>query len=234
MFSVPVKRIVPLAMARSCLSQEANVNWGGDGLMRVRGLSVWVFALVGAGRGGRSRTVAAVLCACVCALGACLALATAPSLAASGGGGTFGPLTASDFSAVTPAVSPGGDLAFGSEGEGAGQLDKPHGVAVDRSTGDVYVADKANDRVDEFEEDGTFVRTWGWGVVDGKSEFEVCTSSCRAGPEEAQGAGAMFRPVGIAIDQATGDVYVIDLENDRCAGVYRERCVCDDVGRESR
>ncbi len=184
--------------------------------MRARGLSglsVGVFALVGAGRGGRSRAVAAVLCACVCALGAWLALGVAPALAAEGGG-ALGPLTASDFSGVSPAVSPGGDSAFGSEGEGAGQLDKPHGVAVDRSTGDVYVADKANDRVDEFEEDGTFVRAWGWGVVDGKSEFEVCTSSCRAGlPEE--GAGALSRPDGIAVDQATRDVYVIDLENDR-------------------
>ena len=173
---------------------QRRVSCAGPRASRVLALRVWLGAL---------------LAVCVCVV-----LPATPA-SASVGGGAFGPLTASDFSGVSPAVSPGGDSAFGSEGEGAGQLDGPHGVAVDRSTGDVYVADKANDRVDEFEEDGTFVRAWGWGVLDGKSEFEVCTSSCRAGPEEEQGAGAMFRPVGIAVDQATGDVYVIDLENDR-------------------
>jgi hypothetical protein len=85
---------------------------------------------------------------------------------------------------------------------------------VDQLTGHVYIADKANNRVDEFEADGSFVRAWGWGVVNGNKELEVCTSSCQAGLPE-QGAGAMFRPDGIAVSQATGDVYVIDLENDR-------------------
>jgi hypothetical protein len=33
--------------------------------------------------------------------------------------------------------------SFGSEGEGAGQLKDPSGVAVNNTTGDVYVADKA-------------------------------------------------------------------------------------------
>ena len=41
------------------------------------------------------------------------------------------------------------------------------GVAVNAETHNVYVADTANNRVDEFKSDGTFVRAWGWGVADG-------------------------------------------------------------------
>ena len=33
----------------------------------------------------------------------------------------------------------------------------------------------------EFSSEGTFLATWGWGVSDGKAEFEVCTSGCRSG-----------------------------------------------------
>src|SRR5580700_7149425 len=120
--------------------------------MRVRGLSVGVFALVGAGRGGRSRAVLAVLCACVCAVCACLAVGVAPASAAG--------------------------LEFGSKGDGAGQLERPKGVAVDQSTGDIYVADKGNDRIDQFEANGTFVRAWGWEVnkKSPKAELQECTT----------------------------------------------------------
>ena len=44
--------------------------------------------------------------------------------------------------------------SFGTEGEGAGQISNPQGVAVDQETGDVYVADTANARVDKFGPNG--------------------------------------------------------------------------------
>ena len=65
-------------------------------------------------------------------------------------------------------------------GGGAGQLDTPNGVATD-SSGDVYVADADNARIDEFSAAGAFIKAYGWGVVDGASQFETCTSTCRAG-----------------------------------------------------
>ena len=62
----------------------------------------------------------------------------------------------------------------GSAGGGPGELYLPEGVAVSGS-GDVYVADTFNDRVDEFSQVGVCVRAFGKGVGGG---VDVCTSSC--------------------------------------------------------
>ncbi len=97
-------------------------------------------------------------------------------------------------------------------GSGAGQLDTPKGVATDLS-GDVYVADEFNQRIDEFSAAGAFIKTYGWGVADGASRFETCTSTCQAGIEGG-GAGQLFIPWDVATD-SSGDVYVADLGNER-------------------
>ncbi len=102
----------------------------------------------------------------------------------------------------------------GLEGGGAGQLDQPVGVAVDRS-GDVYLADEANSRIDEFSAAGAFIKAYSWGVVDGAHQFETCTTICQAGYANALpslspfSAGDLYSPTGVAIDPS-GDVYVAD------------------------
>jgi NHL repeat len=53
--------------------------------------------------------------------------------------------------AAAPAFAARGHVfagSFGSEGEGAGQFKEPQGVAVNQESGDVYVADRGNDRVE--------------------------------------------------------------------------------------
>ena len=97
-------------------------------------------------------------------------------------------------------------------GSGAGQLDVPTGVATDRS-GDVYVTDDNNERIDEFSAAGAFMKAYGWGVSDGASQFETCTTTCQAGIQGG-GAGQLFIPWGVATDRS-GDVYVSDLGNER-------------------
>jgi len=54
----------------------------------------------------------------------------------------------------------------GSSGRGAAQFTRPRGVAVD-SAGHLFVADKGNNRVQEFGPDGQFMRTWGRNGGDG-------------------------------------------------------------------
>ena len=102
---------------------------------------------------------------------------------------------------------------LGSEGSGDGQLTDPQGVAVNNSTGDIYVADTGNHRVVKFDAAGEFVAAWGWGVSDGNATSEVCTSGCRAG-SPGTGAGQFTTPTFVAVDNSNGpsagDVYVAD------------------------
>ncbi len=48
---------------------------------------------------------------------------------------------------------------WGKHGKAPGEFDTPHGIALD-SAGRVYVADRANNRIQIFEPDGTFVAEW--------------------------------------------------------------------------
>ena len=111
---------------------------------------------------------------------------------------------ASQFETCTSTCQPG------IEGGGAGQFYDPAGVATD-SSGDVYVADDEAERIDEFSADGSFIQAYGWGVRDGASQFETCTSTCQDGIAGG-GAGQFDYPVGVAID-SSGDVYVADYNN---------------------
>jgi phosphodiesterase/alkaline phosphatase D-like protein len=101
----------------------------------------------------------------------------------------------------------------GVSGESAGAFDHPDHLSVSESTGDVYVTDEENHRVEVFGADGDFVAAWGWGVRDGTAEYQICTSGCRAGIAGV-GAGQFREPKGIAIDNSdgalSGDVYVAD------------------------
>lgn len=98
---------------------------------------------------------------------------------------------------------------FGGTGSGAEQMSAPGGVAVDPGSGDVYVADTGNNRIDKYSPTGTHLLSWGWGVSDGKSELETCTSFCEGGYAGA-GAGQLNEVVGVAVDPTSGDVYALN------------------------
>jgi sugar lactone lactonase YvrE len=103
-------------------------------------------------------------------------------------------------------------IQWGGPGTDAGQFAGPNGVAAD-SSGNVYVADRNNNRIQKFDGNGSFLKMWGWGVDDGVSELQVCTSSCQAGIS-GDGDGQLHYPAGIAVD-ASGTVYVADDWNAR-------------------
>jgi len=65
-------------------------------------------------------------------------------------------------------------------------------VAVD-SSGNVYISDTGNSRVQKFSPDGNFLKAWG---------------------SDGSGAGQFREPLGIAVDLA-GNVYVADSANQR-------------------
>jgi RHS repeat-associated protein len=79
-------------------------------------------------------------------------------------------------------------LEFATKGTGNGQLSSPFGIATD-STGNVWVSDTGNNRIEKFSSAGAFIATYG--------------------------SGQMSIPRGIAIVQSTGYVFVADTGNAR-------------------
>lgn len=82
--------------------------------------------------------------------------------------------------------------AWGGPGGHAGQFRNPDGVAVDAS-GDVFVSDRDNNRVQKFAANGRFLAAWG---VRGTS------------------AGDFSQPAGLTVD-CRGDLLVADTNNSR-------------------
>ncbi len=130
---------------------------------------------------------------------------------------------------------------WGKTGGGPGQFGFPVSVAVDPG-GTVYVADSENDRVQKFDQTGTYLGEWGTSgsgpgefatpeavAVDGSGGVYVAdkgnyriqkftadgTFVSQWGGEGA-GPGQFEEPEGLAIDSG-GDVYVADAGNDRIA-----------------
>jgi hypothetical protein len=128
-----------------------------------------------------------------------------------------------------PSASAALPSQFGSYGQGAGQLDEGRGAAVEQDSGDVYIADRNNNRVEEWSKEGEFLQAWGWGVRSGEEKLQTCTTAtgCRpgsvgAGAGQFGGGSGFHGPVGIAVDNSSlgpglsyGDVYVVDAHNNR-------------------
>jgi len=110
------------------------------------------------------------------------------------------------------------------------------GVAINRTggggvaAGTVYVVDANNNnsyaRIQSFDVEGHFLRAWGKDAIaagapgDGGTGFEICDTEAGDAAADCVGsafghgsaAGELGSVVGgIAVDQATGDVYVFDL-----------------------
>jgi DNA-binding beta-propeller fold protein YncE len=121
---------------------------------------------------------------------------------------TLGLVAAASLAFAAPAAAAPVPLAsIGSTGAGAGQINAPSDVAIDGS-GNVYVADTNNNRIDVFSANGAFIHAFGWGVDTGTAAYEVCTtaSTCQAGLGGG-GPGQLNAPFGLAFD-ASGNLYV--------------------------
>jgi hypothetical protein len=139
----------------------------------------------------------------LCALAGALACANAPALAARGW----------EF-----------EKSFGGAGTGDGEFADsggfpgPTAVAVDESTGDAYVVDTEDGRVEWFGSSGSYL-----GQFNGSGAFEV-EGRTETGP--AAPDGQLVQPHAIAVDNSTdpldpskGDVYVTDNDQAGPSGV---------------
>ncbi len=96
------------------------------------------------------------------------------------------------FSITTAAVPYRFERGWGFWGAGDGRFNRPLGVALDAS-GNVYVSDQGNHRIQKFDSNGAFLYKWGF---------------------YGSGNGQFVSPVGVAVD-ASGNVYVSDQGNHR-------------------
>ncbi len=109
--------------------------------------------------------------------------------------------------AASPSAYAGGrfvfEAAFGKEGEGAGEFKGPLNAAVEQASGDLFVADEGNERVQVFEPDGQ--------AVTNEADEPVIIGISEVPP------GLSSRVTGVAIDNSggssSGDVYVVDKKN---------------------
>jgi len=129
---------------------------------------------------------------------------------------------------------------WGSQGTGDGQFNGLADVAVELSSGNVFVADQSNNRIQKFTNSGTFLTKWGSqgtgdgqfnqpaGVaVDGSGNVFVADAGNNRIQKftntgtfigkwgcEGSGDGQFSQPTGVAVD-ASGNVFVIDFGNSR-------------------
>jgi streptogramin lyase len=128
---------------------------------------------------------------------------------------------------------------WGEPGSSAGQFYEPSGIACD-SSGNIYVADTLNNRIQKFDGQGRFISTWGsvgsaLGLFDAPQGIAVDSSDCiyvadgsnhRIQKFDRDGnfitswgalgsaEGLFDRPVGVAVD-SSDNIYVADSGNDR-------------------
>lgn len=95
--------------------------------------------------------------------------------------------------------SPSGQYigAIGSGGTGPGQFDEPSALEISPVTGNLYVGDVYNNRVNQFDSQGNFIKSFGNGsftpLIEGRT---------------------FFGPSGVTFDK-TGNVYIGDFNGDR-------------------
>jgi hypothetical protein len=115
----------------------------------------------------------------------------------------------------------------GAEPRLGGQLNNPDGVAVNNSNGNFYVVDGENHRIQQFDSSCNFIRAWGFDTIQagkpgdlGSTAFETCSvaADCKKGINTVSPAPGGELSIGaaagggVAVNQATGNVYVLNKE----------------------
>jgi DNA-binding beta-propeller fold protein YncE len=114
---------------------------------------------------------------------------------ASGAVDVFVTASGTELPPLNGALAPAGSF-------GGGEI----ALAANNGTGKVYVLDSTDDVVDVFEASGAYVCQITGSATPSASE-------CNGVAGSATPAGGFHEPHGIAVDQATGEVYVVDASN---------------------
>ena len=92
-------------------------------------------------------------------------------------------------------------------GSGAGQIDAPQSVVVQPGTNNVFVSDAGNRRISIFNSAGGFIAAFGYGVLNGADEMQVCgveIGACQAGVDYKVNPRSYFSQLDFGPD---GELY---------------------------
>ena len=127
--------------------------------------------------------------------------------------------------------------SFGGPGSATGDFNSPRGIAIDPTTGDLYVADVYNNRVEKFSPSGSYlseIQTASYGAISViaiavSSSGELVIADYNGGvvvgfdasgtqnllfASDGSSPGELYHPSGITFD-AAGDIWVADGGNQR-------------------
>lgn len=146
------------------------------------------------------------------------------------------------LSSATPSFRRCGSVSFhssfGSPGAGEGQFEGPGGIAVSSASGEVFVCDSGNKRVQVFSAEGVFRRQFGVGLLSAPWGIAICTaagevfvsdvqrncifvfalSDCRLLRQwgaQGSGPGMLSGPCGLALCRTSNDIFVAEYGNHR-------------------
>ncbi|MEC7948271.1 MAG: NHL repeat-containing protein [Myxococcota bacterium] len=126
-------------------------------------------------------------------------------------------------------------LGTGKKGSGDGEFDRPHDVSVDPTTGELYVLDTFNERVQVFTRDGDFVRAFEgpfiqpfgiavhpegkWLVIANTANRELIKMSLQGEildrwKRPGSQPGEFRWPRNVSVDRE-GHIYLADTDNER-------------------
>jgi DNA-binding beta-propeller fold protein YncE len=112
---------------------------------------------------------------------------------------------------------------WGGKGTGPGEFDMPHSIAID-AKGRVYVADRSNNRIEIFDQNGTFLDQWTnfgtpWGlfisrddrlyVVDGTANNCLLIAGTKDG-KVIDRIDGLSNPTAVTVD-STGAIYIAEV-----------------------
>jgi hypothetical protein len=111
------------------------------------------------------------------------------------------------------------------------QMRQSTGIAVNTTgaggvpAGTVYAISRLGARLVRYSPTGELQAEWGWGLVEGKNEYQRCGPDGDAAYPECgtvektgfpgEGRGQFSEPWGVAVDQSTGNVYVLDAKRQK-------------------
>jgi DNA-binding beta-propeller fold protein YncE/peptidoglycan/xylan/chitin deacetylase (PgdA/CDA1 family) len=113
-----------------------------------------------------------------------------------------------------------------------GQMYYPSGVAVDSSTGDVFIMDTSNQRLQRFDQDGNYITMWStgpdygiavhsathavyvcYGVSDEIRKFDPDGNLLLSWGSQGGGPGQFLNPRDVAVNPQNGNIFVLDEGN---------------------